>query len=59
MKLRKEIPRVERLHVDTCVARCGHMYTCLSILLAIFNYRARGTCGPNTLNYPLNGEANA
>ena len=35
------------------------LYACLSILLATFNYRARGTCGPNTLNYSLNGAANA
>ena len=34
-------------------------YTCLSILLATFNYRARGTCGPNTFNYSLNEAANA
>ena len=30
------------------------MYTCLSILLATFNCRARGTCGPSTLNYSIN-----
>ena len=34
-------------------------YTCLGILLATFNYRARGTCDPSTLNYSLNGAANA
>ena len=28
-------------------------------LLATFNYRARGTFGPSTLNYLLNGVANA
>ena len=35
------------------------MYACPSILLATFNYRARGTCGPSTLNYSLNGASNA
>ena len=44
--------------------KCFKLYkmwpnTCLSILLATFNYRARGTCGPSTLNYPLNRAANA
>ena len=34
-------------------------YTCLSILLATFNYRARGTCSPSMLNYSLNGAASA
>ena len=34
-------------------------YTCLSILLVTSNYRARGTCGPSTLNYSSNGAANA
>ena len=29
------------------------------ILLVTFNYRGRGTCGPSTLNYSLNGAANA
>ena len=33
-------------------------YTCLSILLATLNYRARATFGPSTLNYSLNGAAN-
>ena len=37
--------------------RC--QYTCLSILLATFNYRACGTFGPSMLNYSLNGAANA
>ena len=32
-------------------------YTCLSILLATLNYRARGTFGPSTLNYSLNQNA--
>ena len=36
----------------TCV------YTCLSIFLATFNYRARGTRGSSTLNYSLNGATN-
>ena len=36
-----------------------YSYTCLSILLATFNYRARATFGPSTLNYSLNGVANA
>ena len=34
-------------------------YTWLSILLATFNYRARGTYGPSTLNYSVNGAVNA
>ena len=32
------------------------VYTFLSILPATFNYRARGTFGPSTLNYLLNGD---
>ena len=35
------------------------IYTWFSILLVTFNYRARGTCDPSTLNYSLNGAANA
>ena len=38
---------------------CALSYPCPSILLATFNYRARGTCAPCTLNYSLNGAANA
>ena len=34
-------------------------YTCLSILLATFSYRTRGTFGLRTLYYLLNGVANA
>ena len=34
-------------------------YTCLSILLGTFNYRAGATFGPSTLNYSLNGAVNA
>ena len=33
--------------------------TCLSILLATFNYWARGTCGSSTLHFSLNRAANA
>ena len=39
----------------TYPVQCEHS---LSILLVTFNYRARGTCGPSTLNYSLNGAAN-
>ena len=38
--------------------RIEDMYTSLSILLDTFSYRDRGTCGPSTLNYSLNGVAN-
>ena len=34
-------------------------YTCLGILLATFNYRARRKFGLSTLNYSLNEAANA
>ena len=33
--------------------------TCLSILLATSNCRARGTCGPSTPIYLVNGAGNA
>ena len=34
-------------------------FTCLSILLATFNYRARGTCSARALNFSFDGAANA
>ena len=50
----KMIPDQYTINFSLC-----RWYTCLTILLATFNYRARGTCGPRTLNYSLNGAANA
>ena len=47
---RKHVVRLRRLYG-------GQVYTCLIILLVTSNYR--GTCGPSTINYSLNGAANA
>ena len=51
----------EECQFKLCSKYCGEIYdyACLSILLATFNCRARGKFGPSTLNYLLNGVANA
>ena len=52
--------RSMRLASRTNISRMDRnlCYTCLSILMASFNYRARATFDPSTLNYSLNGAAN-
>ena len=47
------------IQLETRLETAFNGYTCLSILLATSNYRARGTCSPSTPNYLLNGAANA